>query len=75
MSVLIRIQKVLQRLSADDKSHLAWKELIMYSKTYVKRPLSKRPKIGFIDQLSLNSGQKYYRMLQGEHFCNTFDLH
>ena len=27
------------------------------SKTCVKRPLSKRPKIGFQDQLSLNAGQ------------------
>ena len=26
-----------------------------------------RPKIGFQDQLSLNAGQKYWRMLQGEH--------
>ena len=39
----------------------------MYSKTCVKQPLSKRPKIGFQDQLSLNAGQKYCRMLQGEH--------
>ena len=39
----------------------------MYSKTCEKRPLSKRPKIGFQDQLSLNAGQKYCRMLQGEH--------
>ena len=39
----------------------------MYSKTCVKRPISKRPKIGFQDQLSLNAGQKYCRMLQGEH--------
>ena len=30
----------------------------------VKRPLSKRPKIGFQDQLSLNEGQRYCRMLQ-----------
>ena len=30
----------------------------------VKRPLSKRPKIGFQDQLSLNAGQKYCRMLR-----------
>ena len=37
------------------------------SKTCVKRPLSKRPKIGFQDSLSLNAGQKYCRMLQGEH--------
>ena len=28
----------------------------------VKRPLSKRLKIGFQDQLSLNAGQKYCRM-------------
>ena len=34
-----------------------------YSKTCLKRPLSKRPKIGFQDQLSLNAGQKYCRML------------
>ena len=38
-----------------------------YSKTCVKRPLSKWPKIGFQDQLLLNAGQKYCRMLQGEH--------
>ena len=43
-----------------------------YSKTCVKWPLSKRPKIGFQDQLSLNAGQlnagqKYCRMLQGQH--------
>ena len=30
-------------------------------------PLSKGQKIGFLDQLSLNVGQKYCRMLQGEH--------
>ena len=30
-------------------------------------PLLKIPKIGFQDQLSLNSGQKYCRILQGEH--------
>ena len=39
----------------------------VYSKTCVKWPLSNRPKIGFQDQLSLNAGQKYCRMLQGEH--------
>ena len=36
----------------------------MYSKTCVKRPLPKGQKIGFQDQLSLNAGQKYCRMLQ-----------
>ena len=38
-----------------------------YSKTCVKRSLSKRQKIGFQYQLSLNAGQKYCSMLQGEH--------
>ena len=38
-----------------------------YSKTCVKRLLSKRPKVGFQDQVSLNAGHKYCRMLQGEH--------
>ena len=40
---------------------------MLHSKTCVKRPLSKRPKIGFQDQLSLNAGQKYCRMLPLEH--------
>ena len=40
----------------------------LYSKTCVKRPLSKRPKIDFQDQLLLYAGQKYCRMLRGEHF-------
>ena len=38
--------------------------------TCLKRPLSKSPQIGFQDQLSLDAGQKYCRML-----CNTFDFH
>ena len=38
-----------------------------YSKTCEKRQLTKRPKIGFQDQLSLNAGHKHCRMLQGEH--------
>ena len=40
---------------------------MIYSKTCVKRTLSKRPKISFQDQLLLNAGQKYCRMLQWEH--------
>ena len=40
---------------------------VSYNKTCVKRPLSKRPKNGFQDQLSLNAGQKYCRMLSLEH--------
>ena len=41
--------------------------LLIYSKPCLKRPLSKRPELGFQDQLPLNAGQKYCRMLQGEH--------
>ena len=35
-----------------------------YSRTCLKRPLKKKTKIGFLDQVSLNAGQKYCRMLQ-----------
>ena len=45
----------------------------------------RRPKIDFRDQLLLNSGQKYCRMLSWKYFiaecslgasiCNSFDLH
>ena len=38
-----------------------------YSKTCLKRPLKKKTKNGFQDQLLLNAGQMYCRMLQGEH--------
>ena len=41
----------------------------MYSNPCVKWPFSKRPKIVFQEQLSLNAGQNYCRMLQGEHFA------
>ena len=44
-----------------------------YSKMCIKRPLSKRPKIDFPYQLSLNSGQKYCRMLQSA-ILSTFKL-
>ena len=43
---------------------------IQYSKTCVKQPLKRHSpthKIGFQDQLPLNVGQKYCRILQGEH--------
>ena len=39
----------------------------IYSKTWVKRPLSKRSKNCFQGRLSLNAGQKYCRMLPLEH--------
>ena len=38
-----------------------------YSKSCLKRPLKRRSKVGFQDRLSLNTGQKYCRILQGEH--------
>ena len=38
-----------------------------YSKTCLKQPLKKNIKIGFQNRVSLNAGQKYCRMLQGEH--------
>ena len=46
----------------------------IYSKTCVKQPLSKRQKIGFQDQLSLNAGQKYCRMLL-QYFLPSFSYH
>ena len=48
------------------KSHVA-AYIWIYSKTCVKRPLSKRLKIGFQDELLLSAGQKYFRMLQQEY--------
>ena len=37
------------------------------SKTCLRRSLKKKTKIGFQDRLLLNAGQKYCRILQGEH--------
>ena len=39
----------------------------IYRKTCLKRPLKKNTEIDFQDGLSPNAGQKYCRMLQGEH--------
>ena len=49
--------------------------ICIYSKTCVKRPLSKRPQLDFQYQLLLNAGQKYCRMLQGEHFWPSLSYH
>ena len=38
--------------------------VLPYSKTCLKRPLSKRPQTGFQDRLLFNAGQKYCRILQ-----------
>ena len=40
---------------------------LKYSKTCLKRPLSKDQKSVFQEQLSLNASQKYCRMLRWEH--------
>ena len=40
---------------------------VINSKTCLKQPLRKNTKIGFQYRLLLNSGQKYCRMLHGEH--------
>ena len=42
-------------------------DLDLFNKSCGIRPLTTRPKIGFQDHLSLNAGQKYCKMLQGEH--------
>ena len=55
-------------LSTFIRGHMLWVPCVNnLSKTCVKRLLSKRQKIGFQYQLSLNAGQKYCRMLQWDH--------
>ena len=61
-------------VSKHKKNYPACKELNKYvillrncSKTCLKLPLLRRPKICFQDQLSLNAGQKYCRMLPFQH--------
>ena len=49
---------------------MSTKRLFVYHLPFqkcVKRPLSRRLKIGFQDQLSLNAGQKFCRILKREH--------
>ena len=43
------------------------KRFCCVQKNLCKTTTLKRPKISFQDQLLLNAGQKYCRMLQGEH--------
>ena len=61
---LMVFQKVFLKKSYFEKVQQTTKK---HSKTCVKWPHSKRPKIGLQEQLSLNAGQKYCRMLQMEH--------
>ena len=54
-------------ISTFEPAHEIWVLILYvqkYRKTCIKRPLSKGPKIGFKDQLSLNVCKKYCRMLQ-----------
>ena len=51
----------------NSQCYLNLKRIEMYSKTCLKWPPLRKPKIGFQDQLLVNAGQKYCRMLQGEH--------
>ena len=44
-----------------------WSQGAIYSRTCLKRPHKNNTKIGFKYILSLNAGQKFCRMLQGEH--------
>ena len=46
-----------------------------YSKTCVKQPLSKRPKIVFQDQFLLDAGQKYCRMSILQYFLPSLSYH
>ena len=53
------LQAVIMRQKVKDTKYKG-----TYSKTCHKRPLKKKTRIGFQDRLSLNTGQKYCRMLQ-----------
>ena len=58
----------LENLKIHNRSHTGkTSSFYYYSKTCHKRPRKQTTKIGFEYQLSLNAGQKYGRMLQGEH--------
>ena len=62
------IEKQLQYASKNmDAVQIRVYIVCFYSKTCLKWPLKKKTKIGFQDQLLLNAGQKYCRMLQEEH--------
>ena len=60
-------EKTLTLLHANNKNDVKSALIGKYSNICVKRPLSKRPNIGFQDQISLNAGQHFWRMLQGDY--------
>ena len=58
----------LENLKIHNRSHTGKTSCFYYySKTCHEGPRKQNTKIGFEYQLSLNEGQKYGRMLQGEH--------
>ena len=65
--VLAKSVEVLNEMLHYAAFNLGLHYLPKYSATCVKRPPSKRQKIVFHDQSLLIEGQKYCRMLQGEH--------
>ena len=60
-------QRMARPTQGQKNSFIPRLQVSKYSKTCVTQPLSKRLKIGFQDQISINAGQKYCRMLQMEH--------
>ena len=46
---------------------ILYTDITVIQRKRLKRQVEKKTKIGFHDQLSLNAGQTYCRMLQGEH--------
>ena len=61
-----QVQRTLNVTSVANISHERRRMNLKYSKTCEKRPLSKT-KNDFQDQLTLNTGQRCCRILQGEH--------
>ena len=59
------IQEIIEEREAKANAQIL--KMVNYSKTCLQQPLKKKTKIGFQDRLSLNAGQMYCRMLQGEH--------
>ena len=75
-NVVATMKEVLSSMLSDSETSTA--------KPVCKAAILKKTKNYFLDQLSLNAGQKYYRMLQGElnagqryyrMLCDSFDLH
>ena len=68
MTIAVYLGRKATKKTNKQKQNKSNKSVNNYSKTCVKQPLSKRHKIDFQDQLSLNAVQKYC-------ILQTFDLH